>query len=138
MALPAAGQSIQFESDQLQLEDKIGRVTLTGNVHAWNDTGWVKAERVEISYRKQGDTVEALEAFGNVRLKYPKVYGESDYAYRDVKADTILLEGNAYVKRRKDKFWADRIWVNLKTLEIRMNRDVRGSITPKSKVRTDE
>lgn len=106
---------------------------LTGNVKAWNDTGWIKSNRLEIYYDSAGDTVKYFEAFGNVRLKYPEMWGEAKYAYRDVRADTLLLQGDAYVKRREDEFWADRIRVNLRTSEVHMEDNVRGSLAPRNR-----
>lgn len=125
-------QRLQFESDELQLEDKTGRVVLTGNVHAWNDTGWIKSDRLEIYYESGGDTVKYYQAYGNVRLRYPNVHGEARYAFRDVRADTMILQGDAYVRRGGDEFWADRIRVNLKTSAVRMTDNVRGNLVPRN------
>lgn len=74
-----------------------------------------------------------FEAFGNVRLKYPDVRGKANYAYRDVRSDTLLLQENAYVKRRDDEFWAERIQVNLRTSEVQMTDNVRGELAPRNR-----
>lgn len=122
--------ALEFESDELKIDNKTGKVVLTGNVRAWDDTGMIEARRLIIRYVSGGDTVESLEAFGNVKLDYSKIYGEANYAYRDVEADTVLMQRNAYLKRDKNEFWAETIRVNIRTSEVKMQDSVRGNLRP--------
>lgn len=119
--------ALDFESDQLEVNDRTGEAVLTGNVVAWDDTGTLKSRRLIIRYADSGDTVLSYEAFGRVRIDYDTMNARSEYAYRDTRADTLLLQEDAYVLRNGNEFWADRITVELRTSEIEMKGSVRGS-----------
>lgn len=125
--------ALEFESDNLKIDDQRGRAILTGNVRAWDDTGTIKSRRLIIRYAPEGDTVTSYEAFGNVRIDYTNVKARSEYAYRDARADTLFLQENAYVIREKNEFWADRINVDLTTSQVEMSGSVRGSLRSRRK-----
>lgn len=126
-------RAVEFESDHLTIDDRTGKAILTGDVIVWNDTGTLKARRVVIYYHSQGDTVTSYEAFGQVQVDYSDIDARANYAYRDVQADTMLLQENAYVKRNQDEFWADRIVVNMKTSRVNLSGSVRGHIRQRRK-----
>lgn len=126
LASPAA--ALEFESDQLKVNDRTGKAVLTGNVVARDDTGTLQSRRLIIRYAETGDTVLSYEAFGKVRIDYTDMNARSEYAYRDARADTLLLQEKAYVLRNGNEFWADRITIDLRTSEITMNGSVRGNL----------
>lgn len=119
--------ALDFESDHLKINDRTGRVILTGNVVARDDTGTLRSRRLIIRYTESGDTVLSYEAFGRVRIDYDTMNARAEYAYRDTRADTLLLQEEAYVLRDGNEFWADRITADLRTSEIEMNGSVRGN-----------
>jgi lipopolysaccharide export system protein LptA len=125
--VPSAS-ALEFESNELTMDDRTGEATLTGNVTVWDDTGTIKANRIIITYASSGDTVISYEAFGNVRIDYDDLKANSNYAYRDARADTLFLQQDAYVNRRGNEFWADRIRVDLRTSEVNMIGSVRGNV----------
>lgn len=124
---------MEFESDRLNVDNRAGKAVLTGNVRAWNDTATVKSRKLIILYEAEGDTVLSYEAFGNVRIDHDTMYARAEYAYRDARADTLFLQEDAYVRRRGNEFWADRITVDLRTSELDMNGSVRGNVRSRRK-----
>jgi len=123
---PAA--ALEFESDQLEVNDRTGKAVLTGDVVARDDTGTLKSRRLIIRYDGSGDTVLSYEAFGRVRIDYDTMNARSEYAYRDARSDTLLLQEDAHVLRNGNEFWADQITVDLRTSEIEMKGSVRGNL----------
>lgn len=124
---------MEFESDQLNIDDRTGEVVLTGNVRAWNDTATVRSRKLIIRYEGEGDTVLSYEAYGNVRIDHDTMYARAEYAFRDARADTLFLQEDAYVRRDGNEFWADRMSVDLRTAEIDMSGSVRGNVRSRRK-----
>jgi lipopolysaccharide export system protein LptA len=127
-AVCAPAQAIEFESDHLTIDDQTGKATLTGNVTVWNDTGTIKARRIVVRYASSGDTVISYEAFGKVRIDHSNINARSEYAFRDLRGDTLFLQEDAYVKRNRDEFWADRITIDLQSSQVDLTGSVRGHI----------
>ncbi len=127
--------AIKFESDQLTVNDRTGKATLSGNVTVWNDTATIKANRIIVRYATDGDTVNSYEAFGNVRINHARFKADSNYAYRDVRADTLLLQEDAHVERKQDEYWADRITVNVRTSQVKLSGSVRGHLKQRGESR---
>ncbi len=98
----------------------------------WNDTGTLLSNRLEIHYQAGTDTVDFLTAHGDVRLYTEDLQARGFYAYQDVGADTVLLRGDAYVRRGSDDFRAERIWMDLATGSVRMDEEVRGRFNTES------
>jgi lipopolysaccharide export system protein LptA len=101
-------------------------------VTVWNDTGTIKARRIVLQYTPGGDTVISYEAFGKVRIDYSKINARAQYAFRDMRGDTLLLQEDAYVKRKYDEFWANRITIDLKKSQLDLSGSVRGHIRQRS------
>ncbi len=133
MSLASPVSALDFESDHLEVNDQTGEATLTGNVVVRDDTGTLKSRRLIIRYTESGDTVLSYEAFGRVRIDYDTMNARSEYAYRDARADTLLLQEDAYVLRNGNEFWADRITLDLRTSQIEMKGSVRGSFRSRDK-----
>lgn len=130
---PATAQSLEFESDRLNINDRTGEVVLTGNVRAWNDTVTITSRRLIIRYEAQGDTVKSYEAFGDVRIDHDTMHARAQYAFRDNRADTLFLQENAYVSRNGNEFWAERMTVDLRTSQVDMSGSVRGNVRSRRK-----
>jgi len=126
---PALAQvNYDVEADQLEIFNKEGRAVFQGNVRVWNDTSEIMANRLEVFYVEGGDTIDHLEAFGNVRLNRGDIHARSNYAYHSVVNDTAVLQEEAYVRRNRSEFWAGEIWINLRTEQIRLEQNVRGKL----------
>ncbi|MFB6356082.1 MAG: LptA/OstA family protein [bacterium] len=128
----------QVEADQLEIQNKKGKAIFSGNVKIWNDTAEMRANRVEVFYVRGGDTIDYLEGYGNVQFDRGNMYGEGNYAYFDAQSDTIILREDAYVRRGKNEFWADQIDVNIRTENVRMRKNVRGTLVQEFKKEPEE
>jgi lipopolysaccharide transport protein LptA len=137
-AVPAGAQTAyDVESDRLEIFNREGRAIFEGDVRLWNDTTSIQCNHLEVFYVGEGDTIDYLEAYGNVEVKRDTMYASARYAYHDVENDTALLQEDAYVRRDGSEFWADRIRINMITEQIRMRDDVRGRLveTPDTNAR---
>lgn len=129
MAVPAWSQTAyDVESDQLEILNREGRAIFQGNVHLWNDTTSIRSNRLEVFYVSQGDTIDYLEAFGDVGINRDTMVARSNYAYYHIQNDTALLREDAYVRRDGSEFWADEIDIDMTTEQIRMRDNVRGHL----------
>lgn len=127
--MPAWSQTAyDVESDQLEIFNMEGRAIFQGNVHLWNDTTSIRSNRLEVYYVSQGDTIDYLEAFGDVKIDRDSMKARSNYAYYHVQNDTALLQEDAYVRRDGSEFWADEIQIDMTTERIRMRDNVRGHL----------
>lgn len=124
----AAQTKYRVESDELEIFNKEGRAVFTGNVRVWNDTGEILANRLEVFYEEGGDTVRLMKAFGDVEITRQNMYAESQYAEYDVQSDTAILQEDAYVRRSKNEFWADWMWLNMREETVRLKDNVRGTL----------
>jgi lipopolysaccharide transport protein LptA len=128
-AVPAGAQTAyDVESDRLEIFNREGRAIFEGDVRLWNDTTSIQSNRLEVFYVGDGDTIDYLEAYGDVEIKRDTMYASAHYAYHSVGNDTALLQEDAYVRRDGSEFWADRIWIDMATERIRMRDDVRGHL----------
>lgn len=101
---------------------------LTGHVRVWNETGTLRANRLEIYYTPGSDTVDHIRARGDVRFSTEDLFARGQYAYQDMGSDTVFLQEDAYVRRGPHEFWSDRIRVNLETRRVSLRLSVRGSL----------
>ncbi len=115
-----------FSSDKLQIDHKNSWAVLTGNVVIQNDTQQLNARRVKIYYRENGDTIRRIVARGKVRMVRDTWTARAQFAAYNVKADTLLLRGEAYFSRGKNEFWGERIVLDLKKRELKMVGKVHG------------
>lgn len=120
--------SYQIESDELEIFNQEGRAEFTGNVRVWNDTNEIQSNRLEVFYQEGGDSIDILKAYGDVEIFRGDIYARSEFALHDVQNDTAMLQENAYIRRQQNEFWADRIWINLRTEHVRLEGNVQGEM----------
>lgn len=120
------------ESDELEIFNREGRAVFKGNVRLWNDTGVIQCNRLEAFYVEGGDTIDFLNAYGDVTIERENVYAESNYAYHDLQNDTAVLQEDAYVQRENSEFSSDRMWIDLSREQIKMKNNVRGHLVQSS------
>jgi len=125
----------EIESDELEVFNQEGRAEFTGNVKVWNDTNEIHANRLEVFFEEGGDSIQIIKAFGDVEIYRENMFASSEFALHDVRSDTIMLQENAYVQRDQNEFWADQMWLDLQTEQIRMKNNVRGRMIRTSRDR---
>lgn len=117
-----------FRGDTLEIFHRDRRAVLTGDVKIWNDTSQLLAHRVVVHYLGQGDTVETIEAFGNVRIDHVDLYAESEYARYETGSDTLVLRGDAYIKQGGNEYRSSWMSFDFRRSVVRMRRGVRGNV----------
>lgn len=120
--------SYNFTGDTLEILHAERRAVLTGDVEVWNDTSQLLADRLVVHYLGQGDTIETLEAFGNVEITHVNLYSESDYARYETGSDTLVLRGDAYIKQGSNEYRSAWMSFNFRRSIVRMRRGVRGNV----------
>ncbi len=119
-----------MESDELEIDHNRQEAILTGNVYIHNDTGSIRANRIEVRYDEEIDEVQELEAFGEVEFTWLHYEGESDYLRANVPEETALLRGNAWVRQAGAIIRAEAIHIDHANNRVRFVDDVSGEYDP--------
>ncbi len=115
-----------INADYLEVFNREGRAVFTGNVKVADEHGKISANRMEVYYETGGDTIKHIEAYGQVEIVRENIVGRGQRAQYDVRADTVVLDGEAFVEDSRGKFYADRIWMDLSAEKLRMHGNIEG------------
>ncbi len=139
---------IVINSDKLEIDDELKRITFTGNVVATQGELKIKCKKMVVYYiassnKKTGGSskINKIVCTGDVRIYRGKQGGIATSSkavyYQD--QDKLILTGKPIVKQGKDFVEGDRITIFLKQnrsiVESFKNKPVKAVIFPKSKKR---
>ena len=117
---------MEFSADNLNYDRTTKIAILNGNVNLIDTENSVTAKAQRIEYN-QDKEIAILQIEINLKQKENECTGAYAIYY---KADQILeLSGNAQVKQKQDTFRAQNIHFNMKTEEITLGGNVKGSVT---------
>ncbi len=125
-------QPIEITADNLEVEQDRQIATFTGNVDAVQGELVLKADRLVVHYRQDGETennVSRIVAEGNVFLASPDSTAQGDRGVYDVDNDTMVLIGNVVLTRDENVIRGDRLTINLATGKSRMESRAAASGT---------
>jgi lipopolysaccharide export system protein LptA len=124
IAFPVLAYDI--DADHLEVFNREGRAVFTGNVKVSDEHGEISANRMEVYYVIAGDTIKHIEAYGQVEIIRENIVGRGQRAQYDVRADTVVLDGEAFLEDPRGKFFADTIWLDLSAEKLRMHGNIEG------------
>jgi len=106
LPLLLSGQPITGEAQKLEF--KKDRIVYSGKVKLTRGEAVLKAQKVTILLDEEGRPLKLI-AEKNVIYIEPARRATADYAEYDLRAETILLRGNAKVEERKNVLEAEEI-----------------------------
>jgi|PlaIllAssembly_1097288.scaffolds.fasta_scaffold75830_2 lipopolysaccharide export system protein LptA len=95
-------QPIQIKSNDLATDKTSRTATFTGSVTARQGDVTIFCDRLVVHYGEGEQSVDKVEAFGNVRIVQGNRQGVAGRARYDTHAGTIILEENPRVSQGKD------------------------------------
>jgi lipopolysaccharide export system protein LptA len=126
-ANPAAGQQggsalrghnsdapIDWGADRIEVQDRVNRVLLTGNVVAKQADLTLNAERITVAYvSANGIKVQRIDASGGVLLRSPSETARGQFAVYDLPRRIITLIGDVTLTREGSNVKGGRLVLDL-------------------------
>lgn len=120
------GQPVEIRSDQLEVDNTTGETVFSGNAVLGQGDMRIAAPRIRIVYAPQdGNRIERLEASGGVTLVTPQEAAEAQTAIYEVTAGTVAMRGSVILTQGPNVLSGDRLDVNVRTGQGRMDGNVR-------------
>lgn len=104
---------VQVEADQLDVNQKDGTATFSGNVQIAQGEMLLSAPTVLVVYAEDSKKIVRLTASGGVTVVNGPDAAEAQNADYDIDAGTVLLTGNVLVTQGKNVMSGDRVVLNL-------------------------
>jgi len=120
------GLPVEIRSDELRVDNSTGETVFSGNAVLGQGDMRIAAALIRIVYATgNGTRIERLEASGGVTLVTAEEAAEAENAVYNVAAGTILLQGAVILTQGPNVLSGDRLNVNLRTGQGRMDGNVR-------------
>lgn len=144
LGLPAYGQvstlaskdkPVEVTSDALEVFQSENRAVFSGNVVAVQGDIKLKADKMNIHYRKaaektsQSQSIQKIEVEGNVFLATPEETASGASGLYDVDAHTITLNTNVVLTKGQNTLKGDHLVYNMETGKSVLNSGASGSET---------
>lgn len=104
---------VQVEADQLDVNQKDGTATFSGNVLISQGEMLLSAPTVLVVYAEDNKKIIRLTASGGVTVANGADAAEAQNADYDIDAGTVLLTGNVLVTQGQNVMSGDRVVLNL-------------------------
>lgn len=125
----ARADTIQIESDHLEIQHADHTAFFTGNVHLTRGTFELFCNRLVAYYSKDGHSgVDKADAFGNVRMKQENKRGKSDKAKLDNRRQILTLIGHAEMEDPEGRVQGSTIVHNINTNETVVRQGETGRV----------
>ncbi|MFN7003683.1 MAG: LptA/OstA family protein [Roseinatronobacter sp.] len=120
------GMPVEIRSDQLQVDNTTGETVFSGNAVLGQGDMRIAAPLIRIVYAPQdGNRIQRLEASGGVTLVTPQEAAEAESAVYEVIAGTVAMRGSVILTQGPNVLSGDRLDVNVRTGQGRMDGNVR-------------
>ena len=120
------GLPVEIRSDQLSVDNTTGETVFSGNAVLGQGDMRIAAPRIRIVYAPQdGNRIERLEASGGVTLVTAEEAAEAQTAVYEVTAGTVAMRGSVILTQGPNVLSGDRLDVNVRTGQGRMDGNVR-------------
>ena len=120
------GLPVEIRSDQLQVDNTTGETVFTGNAVLGQGDMRIAAPQIRIIYAPgDGGRIQRLEASGGVTLVTAQEAAEAATAIYEVAAGTVAMRGSVILTQGQNVLSGDRLDVNVRTGQGRMDGNVR-------------
>lgn len=120
------GLPVEITSDELQVDNTTGETVFSGNAVLGQGDMRIAAPVIRIIYAAaDGGRIERLEASGGVTLVTADEAAESQDAVYAVEAGTVTMQGSVILTQGPNVLSGDRLNVNVRTGQGRMDGNVR-------------
>lgn len=107
---------VDWTADRIEVQDRAGRVILTGNVVANQAELTLRAARVTVAYTNSDHVqIQRLDASGGVHLTTPAENARSDFAIYDLDRKLITMIGGVTLVRGTSNVHGGRMVLDLDT-----------------------
>jgi lipopolysaccharide export system protein LptA len=120
------GLPVEIRADQLEVDNTTGETVFSGNAVLGQGEMRIAAPVIRIIYTTQGtQRIERLEASGGVTLVTAEEAAEAQSAVYEVEQGTVRMLGAVILTQGQNILSGDRLDVNLRTGQGRMDGNVR-------------
>lgn len=120
------GQPVEMRSDSLQVDNTTGETVFSGNAVMGQGDMRLAAPLIRIIYDPAGNNrILRLEASGGVTLVTAEEAAEAANAVYEIEAGTVSMRGSVILTQGPNVLSGDRLFVNLRTGQGRMEGNVR-------------
>jgi lipopolysaccharide export system protein LptA len=120
------GLPVEIRADQLEVDNTTGETVFSGNAVLGQGEMRIAAPEIRIFYTTEGERrIERLEASGGVTLVTAEEAAEAQSAIYEVVAGTVRMMGAVILTQGQNILSGDRLDVNLRTGQGRMDGNVR-------------
>ncbi len=107
---------VDYAADRIELQDRQGRVVLSGNVDITQANLRLRAARTVVSYSNAGNlSINRIEATGGVTVLRGSETARGDVAVYDFDRRIITMVGNVAIRRGSDTLNGGRLVINLES-----------------------
>ena len=125
------GEPVEMRADSLEVDNTTGETVFTGNAVLGQGDMRLAAQLIRIIYAAAGDgRIQRLEASGGVTLVTAEEEAEAENAVYHVIDGTVSMRGAVILTQGPNVLSGDRLEVNLRTGQGRMEGNVRTRIQP--------
>lgn len=105
---------VNYAADRIEVQDKVKRVVLSGNVDISQSDLRMRAARTTVAYRNGGDLqIERIDATGGVLVNRGSETARGDVAVYDFGRNVITMTGNVALRRSGDTLNGGRLVIDL-------------------------
>ncbi|MFU8897501.1 MAG: LptA/OstA family protein [Roseinatronobacter sp.] len=120
------GLPVEIRSDDLRVNNTTGETVFSGNAVLGQGDMRIAAQVIRIIYATgDGGRIQRLEASGGVTLVTAEEAAEAQSAVYEVAAGTVTMQGAVILTQGPNVLSGDRLNVNLRTGQGRMEGNVR-------------
>ncbi len=123
------GLPVEMRADQLRVDTGTGETVFSGNAVLGQGDMRIAAPEIRIIYAPDdGNRIQRLEASGGVTLVTASEAAEAQSAVYEVIAGTVAMRGAVILTQGQNILSGDRLDVNVRTGQGRMDGNVRSII----------
>jgi lipopolysaccharide export system protein LptA len=111
-----SNQPVDYAADQIELQDRQGKVMLTGNVDIRQGDMRLHAARMIVSYTNAKSLqIQRIDAVGGVTATRGGETARGDVGLYDLTRRVIVMSGNVALRRGTDTLNGGRLTIDLKS-----------------------
>lgn len=105
---------VNYAADRIEVQDKVKRVVLSGNVDIAQSDLRMRAARTTVAYSQAGDIqIDRIDATGGVQVTRGNESARGDVAVYDFGRNVITMTGNVGLRRGGDTLNGGRLVIDL-------------------------
>jgi lipopolysaccharide export system protein LptA len=119
---------IDWAADRIEVQDRVNRVILSGNVVARQAELTLSAQRINVAYLDgKGIKVQRIDASGGVLLRSPSETARGQFAIYDLGQRIVTLIGDVTLTRQGSDVRGGRLTIDLDTGRAVMDGGTAGN-----------